>query len=439
MLRRHCWKWAVSLLAVLWPLAAVMAQERAPTIVQINLSGPLTPVTVTYVQRSIELAERESAEALIVTLNTPGGRSDWMQEIVASIRASQVPVIVYVSPRGASAASAGTLITLAGHAAAMAPETTIGAASPVGSEGAELDETLARKVKEDVRALARGLTERRGAEATRLAEAMIEDARAVSATEALAVGLIDFVASDQAELLRQLDGFTVYVAGRPVRLATAGILVRPIEMSLIEQILTLAADPNILALLLFIGVQAILIEMSNPGGWVAGFIGVVCLLLAIYGLGVLPVDWFGLVLIATAFVLFVLDIKAPTHGALTLVGALTLIAGLLVLFSGPGVEEFGQLSIPLVIALGVGTALFFLFIVAKGLRAQRAKAVTGVEGLLGATGVARGDLTPGGLVFVQGERWQATAEEGEIKEGTPVEVVGMDGFRLTVRPRPKDS
>jgi len=159
----------------------------------------------------------------------------------------------------------------------------------------------------------------------------------------------------------------------------------------------------------------------------------VCLALAIYGLGILPVDWFGLVLIVIAFVLFVLDIKAPTHGALTIAGALTLIVGLLVLFSEPGVEEFGRLSLPLVIALGIGTALFFLFIVAKGLRAQRVTPVTGIEGLIGSTAIARSDLTPEGFVFVHGERWRAFAEEKEIKQGTPVQVVGIDGFRLKVR------
>jgi membrane-bound serine protease (ClpP class) len=205
---------------------------------------------------------------------------------------------------------------------------------------------------------------------------------------------------------------------------------------LIEQILTRIADPNLLAVLLFVGVQAILIELGSPGGWVAGFIGVVCLALAIYGLGVLPVDWFGLVLIAAAFVLFVLDIKAPTHGALTVAGALVLITGLLVLFSGPGVAEFGQLSIPLVLGLSFGTALFFLFIVAKGLRAQGARPITGREGLLGATGFARSDLAPAGFIFVHGERWQAVVEEGVVKQGAPVRVVGIDGFRLTVRPEP---
>ncbi len=432
MLRRLQLGWVIGLLAALAPITAG-SQDTARPVYHISVEGALTPTTVSYVERGIDAATRENAEMLLLTLNTPGGRLDFMQQIVEAIRASEVPVVVYVSPRGAAAASAGTLITLAGHASAMAPETTIGAASPVGGQGEDLGETLERKAKEDTRALARGLTARRGEKATQLAEAMIEEARAVSASEALEAGLIDFVATDPADLLRRLDGFSVEVAGRPVTLATAAASIRAIDMTLIEQILSRVADPNVLALLLFIGAQAILIELSSPGGWVAGFVGVVCLALAVYGLGVLPVDWFGLALIVLAFVLFVLDVKAPTHGALTAAGAITLVVGLLVLFSRPGVEEFGRLSIPLVVSLGLGSALFFAFIVAKGLRAQRARPVTGVEGLIGSIGAARGDLTPEGFVFVQGERWRAIAEDGPVSGGAPVQVVGIDGFRLRVR------
>ena len=425
--------WRLSLLVWLLANVPAAAQGNSPKVYLITVEGPLTPVTVSYIERSIRVSEQAGAAALILTLNTPGGRSDWMQQIVESVRASEVPIVIYVSPRGASAASAGTLITLAAHVAVMAPETTIGAASPVGAGGEDLGETLERKAKEDARALARGLTQRRGQQATQLAEAMIEEARAVSAPEALAAGLIDFIASDQADLLQKIDGVAVEVAGRSVTLATVGASLHPIDMSLVEQVLSRVADPNILALLLFIGAQAILIELSSPGGWVAGFVGIVCVALAVYGLGIVPVDWFGLALIVLAFVLFVLDIKAPTHGVLTIIGAITLVAGLLVLFSQPGAEEFGRLSIPLVAALSVGTALFFGFIVAKGLRAQRVKPVTGVEGLIGSTGIARDDLTPEGQVFVQGERWRAVAEEGQVLKGTPVQVIGIEGFRLKVR------
>jgi len=431
------WLSILALSAALLTLTPAVAQQDAPRIYRISVEGPLTPVMVNYLERSIGIAENNDADALLLVLNTPGGQINLMQRMVELIRASRVPVIVYVSPRGAAAASAGTLVTLAAHAAVMAPETTIGAASPVGDQGQDVDQTLDRKIKEDMRALVRGLTERRGAQATEVAEATIEEARAVSSSEALQIGLIDFVALDQADLFRQLDGFPVEVGGGRILLRTVGAQVEPIDLTLVEQILHVVIDPNIIAILLFIGVQAILIELSNPGGWVAGFIGVICLGLAIYGIGILPVNLFGLGLIGVAFVLFLLDITAPTHGALTIVGAVTLIAGLEVLFSQPGGEEFGRLSVPLVITLSVGTALFFGFVVAKGLRAQRAKAVTGAEGLVGSVGTARGDLTPEGFVFVQGERWKAVAEEGEVKEGARVEVVAMDGMRLKVRRAPK--
>jgi membrane-bound serine protease (ClpP class) len=424
----------VALLACLAVAPAAAQDDTPPRVYRVAVEGPLTPVWITYLERSIEAAEREKAEALLVVLNTPGGQINLMQRIVEIIRASQVPVIVYVSPRGAAAASAGTLITLAAHVAAMAPETTIGAASPVGDQGQDIGETLERKIKEDIRAMARALTERRGERATALAEATIEEAKAVFAAEALEAGLIDFVASDEADLLRTIDGFTVEVLGREVTLRTGGAQVEALQLSWFEQLLNRVIDPNILAILLFIGVQSILIELSNPGGWVAGFIGVVCLALALYGLGVIPVNWFGLALIAIAFVLFLVDLAAPTHGALTITAALTLIAGLLVLFSAPGVEEFGRLSLPLVVGLGVGAALFFGFVVLKGLRAQRAKPVTGGENLIGAVGVARGDLKPEGFVVVQGERWRAIAEDGEVAEGARVQVIARDGFRLRVRP-----
>lgn len=422
-----------SFLTVLLATVATAAQDEAPRVYRIVLQGPLTPVWATHIERSIAAAERDGAEALLIVLDTPGGQINLMQQLVEIMRASDVPLVVYVSPRGAAAASAGTLITLAAHVAAMAPETTIGAASPVGGEGEDIGETLEQKVKQDIRALARALTDRRGEQATSLAEAMIEEAKAVHAHEALAAALIDFVAVDEPDLLRQLDGFTVEVANRPVMLNTTGAQIQTLEMSWFEQLLNRVIDPNILAILLFIGIQAILIELSNPGGWVAGFIGVVCLALALYGLGVIPVNWFGLALIVIAFALFIYDLTTPTHGVLTTVAAGTLVAGLLVLFSEPGAEQFGRLSLPLAIGLGAGAAAFFGFVLWKGLRAQRAKPAFGGDSLIGSTGVARSDLTPQGFVLVEGERWQAVGEDGEVKEGTPVQVVGRDGLRLSVR------
>ena len=299
----------------------------------VTLDGPLTPVWSGILQRGINQAEKRGADLLVIELNTPGGGVELMNKLVQQILASPVPVAVFVSPRGGMAASAGTLMVLAGHIAAMTPESAIGAASPIGMQGEDLETTADLKTKEILKASVRSLAARRGEKAVQLAESAIESAKAATAEEALAAGLIDYVANDLASLLKQLNGQTVNVSGVEVTLNLDGALVTPIEATLIEGILALLTNPNIVFLLLSVGVQALLIELSNPGGWFAGFVGVVLLSLAIYGLGILPVNWFGIVFLLAAFVLFILDIKAPTHGALTAAGTGSFIAGALILFN----------------------------------------------------------------------------------------------------------
>ena len=264
---------------------------------------------------------------------------------------------------------------------------------------------------------------------------MIESADAVSATEALQVGLIDFVAEDLDDLLQQLDGFTVTTDEGEITLTTNGAVVDEVEPSFIEQLLAILTNPNIVFLLLTIGVQAILIEISSPGGWVAGFIGVVCLALAAYGLGVLPVNWFGILFLILAFVLFILDIKAPTHGALTAAGVASLIVGALVLFNSPSVPSFQRVSVPLVVGVSIATGLIFFVILGFALRAQRAPVRTGMESLTGRVGSVRRDLNPVGLVQVGGERWTAeSVNRGEIiPRGTSVEIVQVEGLKIIVR------
>jgi membrane-bound serine protease (ClpP class) len=388
-----------------------------------------------YLKRGIRLAERDGAELLIFKLNTPGGSLDLMQDMVESIRASAVPVVVYVAPRGAMAGSAGTVITLAGHAAAMAPETAIGAASPVGPEGQELDATSAAKTKNILMATVRSLAERRGQAAIDLAESTIESAAAASASEALKAGLVDFQAEDQADLLRKLDGFTVQLPSGERTLETSGASVTDLRLSLIEQILSILTNPNIVFLLLTIGVQAIIIELSSPGGWVAGFIGAVCLALAAYGLGVLTVNWFGLVFLAIAFALFILDIKAPTHGALTAAGVASLIVGSLVLFNSPGVPAFQRVSVPLVVLTSIFTGGIFFAFLLFAVRAQKVPVRTGVESIIGRVGTVREALEPAGTVQLGGELWTAQVVEGEapLPVGERVEVMRLEGNRLLVR------
>jgi membrane-bound serine protease (ClpP class) len=420
---------------ILFLFQPIHAAASGPVALVLTIDGAITPATQEYLSRGIQTAEQIGAEVVILQLNTPGGSLDPMQNMAQDIRASTVPVVVYVSPRGAWAASAGTVITLAGQAAAMAPETAIGAASPVGSQGANLPTTEETKVKEAMKALVRSYTERRGAEASALAESTIESAVAVSDTEALKANLVDFIANDLTDLLNQLDGFTVQMANGPRTLHTAGAVTQTLEMSLIENLLQLLVDPNFVFILLSIGVQAILIELSSPGGWVAGFFGVVCLALAAYGLGILPVNWFGLAFLIIAFVLFIVDIKAATHGGLTAAGIGSFIVGALVLFNSPGTPQFQRVSPTLVILVAAVIGISFAIIVGFALRAQKRRVITGQEGMRGLTGIARTDLDPTGQVQSGAELWTAELAEGErkIQKGDLIQVVSVDGLRLIVR------
>lgn len=422
---------------------ALAQSSPTPQVFLLKADGALTPVMLNYIDRGLTLAEDSNAEAVILQLNTPGGSIDLMEKISRRIRASRVPVIVYVSPAGAMAASAGTLITLSGHLAAMAPDTTIGAASPVGSQGEDIGTTESTKVKEVMKATVRNLTANRPEEARKLAESMIDNAKAVTVDEALSIGLVDLKARSLDGLLEQLDGRAVKMEGGDHILSTLTARVVEVKTNLIEEALGFLTDPNIVFLLLSVGVQAILIELSSPGGWVAGFIGVVCLLLAVFGLGILPTNWFGILFLVVAFVLFILDIKAPTHGALTVAGVASFIVGALVLFNTirlPGMPETAggaSVSTPLVIGTGIVLGLIFFGIVTIALRAQRAPVKYGREILPGKVGIVRRDLNPRGQVQVAGELWTARLAEGEdpLLAGMEVEVLEMDGLELVVKAR----
>lgn len=412
------------------------AQGETPQVLVLTADGAVSPAMAEYLARGIRVAEQRQAEALILQLNTPGGSVDTMTDMVEGIRGSSIPVVVFVAPRGAIAGSAGTVITLAGHAAAMAPETAIGAASPVGAQGEDIGETMEAKVKEILKAQVRSLAEGRGPEAIALAEATIEDARAVSANEALAIGLIDFIAEDIHDLLNQLDGFQIKTMAGEQVLRTTNVEILDLQLSLIEQLLLVLTNPNIVFIFLTIGVQAILIELSSPGGWVAGFIGVVSIALAAYGLGVLPVNWFGLIFLAVAFVLFVLDIKAPTHGALTAAGVGSLIAGALMLFNSPSTPEFQRVSVPLVVVSSMITGGMFVVILAFALRAQKTPVRMGNQILLEKVGFVKEPIPPfgSGVVRVEGELWSAeSAQNRAIPTGARVNILSVSGNRLQVQ------
>lgn len=435
------------LLLLLVGYAAVgQAQDNDGELLILEITGPVTPAMASYFERGITEGEKESAAAVVIVLDTPGGSVETTQEIIRLFRNATVPVLVYVGPAGAQAASAGSLITMAAHAAGMAPGTVIGAASPVGGEGQDIGDTLYRKIVEDLKAQARSLTERRGEEAMTLAEAMIEEARAVHAVEAYESGLIDAIAADVPAFLEEVDGLSVVVAEKTLALDTADAARQSFDMSVVEELLHALSNPLLIGILLSIGVPAILIELQSPGGWVAGFIGVMSLGLAFYGLGQLPVNWFGLGLIALAFLLFLLEVKSSGVGALAFVGAATLLAGLLVLFNSPGSPEFARISIPSAVTITAFTSAFFLFIVTMALRAQRQQPLTGREGLIGRSGYVRKSLVPSpsgefvytGSVLVQGELWRAEADEA-LKTDEEVTVTGMDGFTLHVKKKDNGS
>ena len=382
-----------------------------------------------YLARGVDEAESMGAEALIFTLDTPGGSVDITRRIIQRIEQSPVPVIVYVAPARAWAASAGTLITLAGHLAAMAPETLIGAASPVGSGGEDLPEVAARKATEAVAAMARSLAERRGDEVVKWAEETVVSAEASTAEEALAIGAIDVIAENVDDLLRQLDGRTVVVRGVERTLHLAGAEVVDFPQNLFEQLLVILSNPSVAVILLTLGLNAILYELSAPGGYVAGAVGVIALLLAFYSLGLLEANMAGLAFVVIAFVLFIIELKANTGGALSAAGVVAFILGMAMLFAS------SLVAIPWGAILGAAgaMALFVIFALQAVIRGQRRKPFSGAEALVGAQGQARSRLAPEGMVFLQGALWEATAEDGPIEPGQIVQVTRREGHHLWVK------
>lgn len=411
------------------PLA--LAQAEGNEVLVVDVKGPVTPIMLGLIERAMAEADARNAEALIIRLDTPGGSIDLTQRIIQAMIAADVPLVVYVWPPGGHAASAGTFITLAGHVAAMAPSTSIGAASPIDGSGADIDETLRAKIENILVADIKGLADRRGEKALEWAQQAITEAKAANAQEALELGVIDFVAKDLDDLLAQLDGFKVELQGKEVTLATADAKVNFLETTTIEDLLSIIANPTIALLLISIGGLAIMYEIIHPGGYMSGVIGVICLLTGLYAVGQLPVNYAGLALILLAFVLFGAELFAPTHGALTAGGVVAFIVGALILFN---TNEFSyQLPWTSIIGIPITLALIFGFGIRKAMQARRAKPVTGQEGLIGAIGTVKVALEPEGSVFVWGERWHATSVNGQpIPVGERVKVTAIEGLHLKV-------
>ena len=401
----------------------------AQGIVSIHIDATINPAIATFIHSAIAKAEKEKAQCLVIHLNTPGGLLKSTRNIVGDFINSRVPVVVYVSPPGAQAGSAGVFITMAAHVAAMTQGTNIGAAHPVGMQGA-MDTTMTEKVTNDAVAFIRTIAEKRNRNAE-WAENAVRNSVSVTATVALQQKIIDFIANDDEELLQKLDGRTVQINSGSVTLHTKSAKVTEFEMSFIEKLLNILSDPNIAYILLMLGFYGLMFELYSPGAILPGIVGVICLVLAFYSLNTLPINYAGLALILFALLLFILEIKIVSHGVLAIGGVISLLLGSMMLIRRDA-GAIGQLSWTVIVASTVVTALFFLFVIGMGMKAQRMKPFTGSESMIGETGEAKEQLNPLGMVFLHGELWQAESISGAISSGEKIRVKSMKGFKLFV-------
>ena len=419
--------------AILLASAALLsfagAASAAQSVSLIELDSAITPVTVRLLAGAIDRAQAEGAQALIVQLNTPGGLERSMRSMVQSILGSPIPVIVYVAPAGARAASAGVFVTMAAHVAAMAPATNIGAAHPVAVGGGG-DKEMLQKVANDAAAFARTIATERGRNAE-WAEKAVRSSVSATEREAVKLKIVDLVAESVPDLLARIDGRTVKTTRGQVTLATKDAPVKVIEVRFRDQFLALISDPNIAYLLMMAGMLGLFFELSNPGAILPGVIGGICLILAFYAFQSLPVNWAGLLLILFGVVLLIAEIKVVSHGVLAIGGVVAMLLGSLMLYDTPettGIRLSWYVMIPTV---GTTAALVF-FAVSMGIRALYRPSVTGESAMVGRLGVARSALAPEGQVMIDGELWRAVSQGGPVAAGEPVKVAAIDGLTLKV-------
>lgn len=422
---------------------AAPASQGAGFVYVARFKLPITPVTSQYYDRAIETAERDGAIAIIFEIDTPGGLVASMQTMVQRTLASTVPVFTYVSPQGAMSASAGVFLVYSSHIAAMAPNTTIGSAEVIlnggdssGSATPESGDAAAerRKVTNLLVSQITNLANQRGRNADFGVRAITQSEN-IGAQAALDQHVVDIVATSLDDLLTQADGRVVKVgsANTNVTLHTKGASIRSLEPTLGEDLLFLITDPSVAFLLISIGTLGITWEFINPGAVFPGVVGAICLLIGFLGLGTLPINWAGAVFIALAFIMFVADVFMTAHGILTAGGIASLVVGGLILINTADAPGLPAVSPAVVFGTAAGLGSFFFIAVVKVLQARRYKPATGKENMVGRLAMTRSELSPEGMVFVEGELWQATSDNGAIPSGQPVRVVAADGLRLKVR------
>ena len=409
-------------------LSPVSAGAVAPVDL-ITLEGVISPVTLRLVEGALARSRADGSQALILQLDTPGGLERSMRAIAQRMLNAEVPVIVYVAPTGARAASAGVFLTMAAHVAAMAPATNIGAAHPVALGGGSVDKESLRKIENDAAAFIRTIALERGRNAD-WAEKAVRQSVSITEREAVRLKVVDLVAESVPDLLAKIDGQTVKTARGPATFATRNAVVRPIEIGFRDRFLNVITDPNVAYVLLMLGMLGLFFELSNPGVILPGVIGGISLILAFFAFQSLPINYAGLLLILFGIVLLVAEIKIVSHGVLALGGIVAMALGSLMLFDAPDV---GFRLSWWVIAPTVGaTAGLFLFVVTVGIRALGRRPMLGASGMIGQTAVARGPLDREGQVTVHGEIWRAVVDGEPIADGAPVRVIGVEGLTLRV-------
>ena len=408
-----------------WPL-------YAQKVLSITLDATINPATADFIHRAIEIAQKEQSTCLLIHLNTPGGLLKSTRVIVSDILESKVPVVVYVSPGGAHAGSAGVFITMAAHIAAMAPGTNIGAAHPVSTQG-EMDTIMSAKATNDAMAFIRSIATKRGRNAEWGVQA-VRNSVSLTETEALQYNVITLIASNEQELLNSIDGKTVTVSTGTVALHTKKASVKTLNMGWGEKMLNILSDPNVAYILFLLGLYGLIFELYSPGAIFPGIIGGICIILALYTMHTLPVNYAGLALIVFGVILFLLEIKIVSHGLLAIGGVISLLLGSMMLIRTDETWAMASLSWSVIItAVGI-SAMFFLFVISMGLKAQRAKPSMGLESMIGEIGQSLSELNPAGTVRMHGEIWKAITASGLIPEGKKVIVTGVLNFTLQVEP-----
>jgi membrane-bound serine protease (ClpP class) len=415
--------------AVMLCLLTPPALAAARQVKVIRVESVISPSSADYIVSAIQEVEKHKMAALVIELDTPGGLDTSMRVIIKEMLAAERPIVVYVAPSGARAASAGAFITLAAHIAAMAPGTNIGAAAPVAM-GGQMDKTMEKKVTNDAAAYIRTIAEKRGRPID-LAEEWVRKATAKTETEALKAKLIDIISPKLDDLLQAIDGRVVTTAAGKVKIETKNAVVERGELNLREKILKIITDPTIAYLLLLVGLAGLYFEFSTPGAILPGVLGGIALILALYAFSQLPINYAGVLLIVLGIVMFIAEIKVVSHGVLTLGGLTSMVLGSMMLIDAPA--PYMRISLWAILGSAGATALFFLFVVGAGVKALRTRTVTGIEGLIGEVGVVRTRLAPRGQVFLRGELWTAEGA-GEVESGESVRVTGIDGLTLQVVP-----